>query len=406
MVRTARKPLFVACLSITALLASACMEISGNPVAGEIDVRKLEVGQYKVSKFSYNQNAGNSAALLEGFRMSEAVVPTVRIDSSLTYGRGGRATVDTADATDAGLADVSKPVLDRNKMITAFIASGTDKIPLSGGKSEPGATTITNMVLRFPDSQTAKTAARELEDADFNVAADINKKVPLSQYPDAYVHWRPGVPNMGTFMAYKDFVISLLIERPTADEQDLLSWVRKTLDAQVPLLDKFVPTPESKLSSLQVDPDDLLARVVVKDRPKNGTTTPDPTAFAVYGPTKIIHNANNESDIEKAVTASGADAIAYSDYSTVIRTRDDAGAQTMLSALVADESDHYDTIAAPNDLPGAKCVQLNSKGDTEIEYKNRCYVAYKRFIGVVSSDSEADVRQKIAAEYALLANSM
>ncbi|QLY31914.1 DUF7373 family lipoprotein [Nocardia huaxiensis] len=401
MVRISRKPLFVACLSITALLATACMKIDGTPVAAELDVRKLEVGKYEVSQFSYDQDPGKKAALLEGFRMSEAVVPTVRIDSSLTHGGIGRATSDTADATDTALADVSTPVLDRNRMLAAYVVGGSDREP-----DATGETSVMNMVMRFPDAQAAKTAARELEDVDFNVAADINKKLTLSQYPDAYIHWRPGVPNIGTFMAYKEFVISLLVVRPSADEQDLLSWVRKTLDAQVPQLDKFTPTPESKFSSLKVDPDNLLSRVVVKDRPTNGKGTLDPILFAVYGPTKLVQNASNESDIQKAVTDSGADAVAFNEDSAVVRTRDAGGAQVMLSALVADESDHYDSLPAPNDVPGAKCVKLNSKGDTQTEYKNRCYVAYKRFIGVVSSDSESDVRQKIAAQYALLANSM
>lgn len=57
-------------------------------------------------------------------------------------------------------------------------------------------------------------------------------------------------------------------------------------------------------------------------------------------------------------------------------------------------------------MPGAKCVQLNSKGDSSSEFKNRCYVTYKRYIGIVSSDDEPDVRQKAAAQYALLANSL
>ncbi|MFI6045101.1 hypothetical protein ACIA8C_25960 [Nocardia sp. NPDC051321] len=57
-------------------------------------------------------------------------------------------------------------------------------------------------------------------------------------------------------------------------------------------------------------------------------------------------------------------------------------------------------------MPGAKCLQLNSKGNPDREYKFRCYVSYKRYVGVVTSDKEPDVRQKVAAEYALLANSL
>ncbi|MRH88711.1 hypothetical protein GFY24_14870 [Nocardia sp. SYP-A9097] len=399
MVRNSRRSLFAACVSLTALLLTAC-SVSGTPTAGELDVRTLAVGGYPVDRHTYSQDAGSNGALLEGFRMSEAVVPTVQIDSALVYGGGGRATVDAADATKIGLATSSQPVLERNHLITAFAASGADQ---PDGVNQSGGTSVTNMVMRFSDDKTAKTAARELEDADFGVAPDLNKKLPLGKYPDAFVHWRPGIATVGAFLPYKQYVISLFIERPKADEKDLLDWVRKTFDAQVPVLDKFTPTPESNLTALKVDPNNLLARAVIKER---GSGTPDPKDFAVYGGTKIVHNANNQTKIGQAVTDSGADALATVGEAWLIRTRDDAGAQSLMAALLTDETDHYDSVGAPNDVPGAKCLQLNSKGDSNSEFKNRCYVSYKRYIGVVSSDDESDVRQKVAAQYALLANSL
>lgn len=404
MVRTARKPLFAVCLSLSALLLAACGNVSGTPLASEIDVRTLEVGTYPTDKHTYTQTTGSSGALLEGFRMSEAVAPVVAVDPAMIYGRGGRALVDAADATDSNLlAGVSKPVLERNNMLAAFAASGSDKTQLPGSKNTPDATTVTTVVLRFADEKTAKTAAKELEDADFGVAPDLNRKLSLSQYPDAYIHWRPGVANVGSFMPYKEFVISLFIERPKAEEKDLLDWVRKTYDADVPAVAQFKPTPQSQFSTLKIDPDSLLARVAVKDR---DSLTPDPRDFSVYGATKIVHDANNQTSVRKAVQDSGADTFAKADTGAVIRTRDNAAAVLLLDALVADESDHYDTIAAPKEVPGAHCVHLNSKGDTASEYKNRCYVTYKRYVGVVSSDDEPDVRQKVAAQYALFANSL
>ncbi|MFI6870124.1 hypothetical protein [Nocardia sp. NPDC050406] len=403
MVRSARKPLFAVGLSLTAALLAACGSVSGTPVAGEIDVRELEVGTYLTDKYTYKLTTGTSGALLEGFRMSEAVAPTVAVDPSLIFGRGGRATVDAADATESGLAAVSEPVLLRNNLLTAFTASGSDKIELPGQPDPVGATTVTTMLLRFADAKTAKTAARELEDADFGVAPDQNRKLSLSQYPDAYIHWRPGIATIGAFLPHEEFVVSLFIERPTAEEKDLLEWVRKSLAAQVPVLDKFEPTPQSGFSNLKVDPDGLLARVAVRDRDE---FAPDPREFNVYGATKLVHDANNQSNVRKAVQDSGAQAAAQADTGAAIRTRDEAGAKLLLDALVADESDHYETLTAPKDVPGARCVRLNGQGDPSSEYKNRCYVNYKSYVGVVSSDDEADVRQKIAAQYALFANSL
>ncbi|WP_433716582.1 DUF7373 family lipoprotein [Nocardia sp. CA-084685] len=60
---------------------------------------------------------------------------------------------------------------------------------------------------------------------------------------------------------------------------------------------------------------------------------------------------------------------------------------------------------APTDVPGAICQRLHRRGDTEKQSKHSCYVTYKRYVANVS-DNEADVRQKVAAQYALFANSL
>ncbi|WP_280246828.1 DUF7373 family lipoprotein [Nocardia abscessus] len=400
MVRTQRIALTASCLALAGMLAG-CAGVQGTPTAGEIDVRMLEVGTYPVDKHEYSQESGGKGALLEGMRMSDAVVPTVRIDPTLKFGRGSTVVADAEQALDF-VAKVSKPVFDNRKLVVGYAASGADRPdPVGQTNPAPDTTAVTNAVFRFPDEATAKLAARELEDVDIAVSPD-NRKLTSTKYPDAFVHWRPGVANVGAFMAHKEFVISLFIQRPIADGDDLVKWVDKTLAAEVAQLDKFAATPVNKLDSLKVDPDDLLARVAVADRK---TRAPDPAAFAVYGGYHTVHRADDESVHLRLIEDAGVDHIGLVDDSYVARTRDAAAAQKLLTGLQESEGAHYDPISAPKDVPGAKCLQLNSKGDPDREYKYRCYVAYKRYVGVVTSDKEPDVRQKVAAEYALLANS-
>lgn len=401
MVRTSRIALAASCIALTGLL-TGCGGVRGTATAGEVDVRRLEVGTYAVDRHRYNQDPGDKATLLEGMRMSDAVVPTVRIDPALSVGRGSTVIADAEQALDF-VAKVSKPVFDNRKLIVGYAASGADKPDPAGQTSPaPDATAVTNALFRFPDPAIAKIAARELEDVDIAVSPE-NQKLPSTKFPDAYIHWRPGVPTIGTFMAYKEFVISLFIQRPRADSADLVSWVDKTLTAQLARLDQFQATPQNKIKDLKVDPEGLLARVAVSDRTGR---TPDTATFAIFGADHMVHRSVDEAAHLRLVQEAGVDRTAVADDSYVARARDGAGARRLAAGLMESEGAHYDTIGAPKDVPGAKCLQLNSKGNPDREYKYRCYVTYKRYVGVVTSDKEPDVRQKVAAEYALLANSL
>ncbi|WP_067861435.1 DUF7373 family lipoprotein [Nocardia shimofusensis] len=393
----------------TALIAVAtvaalagCSAVSGTALPAEPDVRTLEVGPYQVTKHRYEQESGGRGALLEGMRMSEAVVPTVQIDPSLKYGRGSKVLADSEEAL-AFLAQVSKPVLDTRRFLTGFAAAGADEAdPPGQTRPAPDTTAVTNVVLRFPDEAVAKLAARELEDADIGVSPD-NQRLGSTEHPDAYIHWRPGIANAGAFIAHREFVVSLFVQRPTADSSDLVKWIDKTLDAQLPALDAFQPTPMAQFDSLKVDPDDLLARVVVEDRDDR---VPDASNFTIVDANDAVHNSDDQTAAQRLVEQTGADRVAVVDADSVFRVRDEDAGRALIDGLIGAAGDHYDPIDAPKDVPGAKCLQLNDSGDLEREYKYRCYVPYKRYVGIVVSDKEPDVRQKIAAQYALLANSL
>ncbi|WP_278264958.1 hypothetical protein [Nocardia sp. AG03] len=388
-----------AALCGAALLTLTGCAIEGSAVPGEADVRGLETGTYAVDRHHFDDTAGAKGALVEGMRMSAAVAPAVRIDSSLTYGRGGAVVGDVTRALDF-VANVSRPVLEKRKYVTGYAALGADKPdPADSKRPSADATAVSVFVLRFPDATAATLAARELEDADLAVSPD-NRKLTSTRYPEAYLHWRPGVATIGAFHAHEQFVISLFIQRPRAEATDLTDWADRALTAELAQLARFTATPADKLADLPVDPDRLLSRAVVEDR---RGLRPDQNVFGVYSTAHLVNRAYDQTARQELVDATGADQIAVVDGGSITRTRDQSASEALMKGLI-DSSDGFDTLPAPNDIPGAQCLKLRTPADDTYNY--RCYVPYKRYLGIVSAEREPEVRQKVSAQYALLANSL
>ncbi|WP_067688535.1 DUF7373 family lipoprotein [Nocardia jejuensis] len=392
--RATRIVTVVTTLALTALVAGCGTK--GTPVASELDVRTLDVGSYPVDRYTYDRDTNGNGPLLEAMRMSEAVVPSVRVDSTLKVGRGGIVLATMQDVVDVShLSSSAKPVLQKRGFIAGFAASGSDLNDV-GNVPDPASTTITIRLLRFPSSDNAKLAAKELEDADFAVAPDQNRKLSLSEYPDAFSHWRPGVANVGVTMPRKEFVVSVFVSRPKADQTDLLFWAKKTLDAEAPAIDAFAATPADSIDKLPVDPDRLLARTLVTDRDGH---TPNQDTFAIFGPNWLIHPAGDMSLRTRLVADTGMDSMAQADDSYLFRVRDAKAGAELVAGLISSLGETSTT--APDKVPDTKCVR--HKSDT-LSY--RCYVIYKRYVAAVNADSESDVHQRATAQYALLANSL
>ena len=203
-------------------------------------------------------------------------------------------------------------------------------------------------------------------------------------------------------MPYKQFVISLFIERPRSEEADLLAWVQKTIDAEVPALEHFRATPQSDLDSLPVDPGGLLARAVVRDR---SNRAPDADHFAVYATPAFVTISSDVPGRQRLADDTGMDAIAVADNSSVLRVRDaDAGGR-LIDGMITSSGQQYDPADAPRGIPGAKCLSLNSSGDVQKDSKFRCYVPYRRYVEVVNANSRDDIDKRANAAFALLANS-
>ncbi|MFE3193458.1 hypothetical protein ACFXHA_30955 [Nocardia sp. NPDC059240] len=403
MSRSARRTTVVVsiCLAVAGLL-TGCAQ-SGHPMAGEMDVRTLDVGGSAVDRFHYDTSANGHGDVLEGIRMAAAIAPSMKIDQSLDIGRGVSVHTQIADLVKHdGMPGVAEPILEKRGFIVSFATSGSDRPdPKDTGPADPNANSVSIVLMRFPSADNAKLAAREIEDADFAVALQQNVKLTIAEYPDAMAHYRPGINNIGVVMARKEFVLDIFASRPSADQRDLLSLAKRTLDADVPTIDAFQETPTDKLDTLQPDPDNLLSRVLVDKR--DAGRAPDPDNFVVWHPNWLLDNSDDQSPQQALLDKTGTDAFGYADDNEIYRVRDAAAGTDLMNGFTNLLGTTYSGDGAVDKVPGTQCGHW---ADLSSKKPYRCYVGYRRYMAVVYATDLATAKRKAAAQYALLANSL
>ncbi len=376
---------------------TGCSAVSGTAVPGEPDVRGLDIGSYPVTPLDMRWEYLNSlvgGTELAIMRLSDSVINGIDVDPKLKYNRGAKGFEDARAATEL-LADVNGPVLERHKFMFGLGITSADR---AKREKSIGETAVTIGVLQFPDAATAKAAARDLDQTDFAVAPDQNKAVALKKYPDAHSHWRPGIPSLGTTMAVGSYVLTLLVTWPSPDLDSLTSLAEKTYEIQVPLLKELPALSKREVLELPFDPDGMLRRILTSEEfffaPAAGTV-------GTFKPRGVLHWVGEPTDVQKAMQDSGVDSIALADDTYLWRTKDaDAAAKFAGSRLTASR---WTDIDAPKDVPDARCREDANPNDSDQKYV--CIVHYDRYVAQVQSGQPIDVRQRAAAQYALLANS-
>lgn len=403
--RTTRLSVCMATI-VTALSVAGCgSTVTGSSIPAELDVRKLDVGSYSTTpldmRYTY-QNDLSGGLKLAVMRLSDNVVTGMDIDPRFKYSTGSVPFVDAAKATTV-LADVTKPVLERNKMMFGFASGSVDKEPDKSGKKVDGQSFTTVAVMQFPSEAIAKQAATEIEEADFAVAADKNEKIALPSYPEAHTHWRPGVATIGSVMAKGNYVISLYLSHTTPDRAALEDLAEKSYAAQVPRLDALEPLTAEEVLFLENDPDGMLRRTFNP----NAMGLPDPGKQGSYTMQGFLHQVANTALWKQTLTDVGLDRFSLSyagSFSTsmLFRTRDAEAARRLASTIL---DGVYPGVAdAPAALPDAKCGEGKSTDDIE-KKRFRCVVTYRNYTATVEADQLRDAHQRAAAQYALLANS-
>ena len=393
-------------VAAVAVLTGACgSSVSGNGKAGEIDIRTLDIGRYSTDPREVSTVVSPELGkLLEGARMADAVALVSDIDPIFEYASAQivKDPQEAADALSLIETPVIKPVLEKYGMIVGFGVSGLDG-PLE--QFELGRSSNFVMVVnRFPSDDVARQAAVEIDAADFAVSPD-NAGVPIPRHPDAKAHWRPGHQSIGATQAHGPFVISIFTVTPTPNLDELSERVAKILDTEIPLLDKFSPTPVDKLTSLPVDVDNLESKALVT--PGEAIEVGDFANFGAHGglhfqpdkhyKDKLLQNAG----LERLVTDKG--------FPVLFKVRDEKAATDLVplwNAALKDSLDGKD-LAAKTGIPGAQCVEADKAEtpDAAASTDYICTFAYQNFMVMVQSDDSADVARRAAAQYSLLAKS-
>lgn len=345
----------------------------------------------------------DAGRVLEGRRMAGYVVGPWQVDPTLTSLAGG----GPALMTDfKQLGSVMYVTTMYRTSMTGFVVGFSSE----RSASDPN-TRLRNAVLRFPDDAAAATAASGLTEGALTmlVRTDISTD-PIPTEPIRPIPI-PGHPELnGTLLTFKDgdqtvrevslvsahgpFVL-VQVARAADGPEHAAALNGRALDLQVPLLDRFQPTPLPGLTALPLDPTGLVARTV----PARSDSSPlvngtyDPPGFLQLEPDPIKRG--------DAMTEAGVDVVSAG-LATVYQARDPSAAQHLAGALAdatAQQSGSQPAAAVPG-LPESRCVLVDEAGGALP--RTHCFAAVDRY--AISADARQPVTaaQQLAAQYKML----
>ncbi|MFE3026449.1 DUF7373 family lipoprotein [Nocardia tengchongensis] len=415
-----------------ALAAAAAMstltgcghDVSGAAAAAEIDVRKLEVGNYPTDPLEVRMTylrGWEGAKTLAVARLADNMVIGADVDPMFAHTLLSRE-LASPSGTSMVLADPVQPVLEQNRMVYGYSAAASTEArdtmngfevsgnfqPFGGVILSPTATSFNVTVIQFPDQQQAQAAGEGMEAADFDVAPDQNARVTLDRTTAAKAHWRPGVPSLAATLSDGRYVVSVFVQTPTADLNGLRSLADKVFAAQLPLLDNAPGLSKPEMFRLDYDPDAMLRRTL---HPAQYVSISADTEIT-HTPRGYLHYVEAPEVWRPLLDTNGVDRVSTAATGGLLfRTRDDKSARALWSGI---SSLTPSSAESPDQDPDTTCTRTTTPG---IDYpwvaysawnhKNKyiCTVRYHRYVAQVASDQLVDARQKAAAQYALLANS-
>jgi hypothetical protein len=286
---------------LVAVFAAGCGSGHGNspPPDPVINLNALDVGPYDPTPRDMGRPKNDYQAKdIEAERLGDTVPLASDIDPSLIYGGNANAIV------------FEDP---KETMLHNFESAGSDRAEFINStewpsQSEQNATAIDMSVMQFPDADTAKRAAGDFYDTDFNIDNGQSQPVPLSKYPDAHAQWRPGTPVVRSFLAHGSYVVAVVAFTPTADLANLTTLSQQAYTTEFPLLDQLPPISDEDTMNLSWDPDYMVSRTL--NSSQIGAMAISDTN-AVFGPRGILHYLPDRAFAKKSFTAMKADKFAH-----------------------------------------------------------------------------------------------
>ncbi|MGW0182022.1 DUF7373 family lipoprotein [Nocardia sp. NPDC003345] len=378
---------------LMAAVAGCGSAVEGRAVRVPTDTSGLTVGNYPTEPIEYG-TAGTEKAgrIREAHRLGDFVVIPFEIDPAFSRHIG----------------PVEPVVLDRRDMESLVVNDTFDEVAKdlvtgwvhnwsTGDGDTPETRQMAVAVLVFPDAETAKTVAAGLEHDDYTFNID-NRPAPFGRYPETRAHWRPGTASLGSWTSHDRYVVFVKYT-DNANRADLPTMVGSTealLDAQLPLLDEFRPTPRDQLASLPLDPDGLLARTHPKSQEIAAATGPT-SVFKGRGALHALSGINSLDFLD----AGRVTDIALGE-GIVIRSATAAGAQVLWDRFRPRGTDPAS--GTPIDTPHGlgENVACSAVGAAPATPTLLCAFQVDRYFAQIDGLQIQDLHQKTSAQYALL----
>ncbi|WP_433757233.1 DUF7373 family lipoprotein [Nocardia sp. CA-135398] len=397
----------VAMLAVALIAGSSCASsVDGKPLPGlaPVDLSTLKTGAAATEpspfKLRTSSNAAQSVRFIEARRMLNYVVHPFDVDRDLTSVGFVKLIADATSMTaDGALPEIYKPVGENNNLIAGAYVSR------SNGNLRSQKRLIVS-ILRFASDVDSKNAADDFA----RITTEQRERHPIhvEGYPDARATSADDL-SANAFQPHGPYVIAISAGIPQANQDKLAETIKKTIDLQIPALDRQKPVPVDDLLDLPLDPDGIMRRAApkAKDYSDPGFSLYDED-FGSFEPSGILHFERNPIEVRKAFEEGGVDLIGRR-ASTVYRARDLAAAIRLQTALT--EPDKNDTVLdPPPGLGDARCLRLDSK-DLNRQYSSFCAIVYDRYVAVVISSfpelARVDRRleERTAGQYSILAKS-
>ncbi|MCV7192667.1 DUF7373 family lipoprotein [Mycolicibacterium brumae] len=176
--------------------------------------------------------------------------------------------------------------------------------------------------------------------------------------------------------------------------------VGRILDRQIPLLEKYHPTPVADYANLPEDPTGLLAHTVPFNR---DTSAYETRKEGTYGPQSALAYQGDPLAIAEAFESSGTTSVLIR-RTRIFLTRDSASATELAEALAAQaQGDNRTFDGGIDGFPTARCYQASDGKTPRDLTSNYCQsVAGKYVIDVFDDGDARRIRQLLSAQFLLL----
>ena len=364
----------------------------------------LDTGAYPVTAGHPFGTAGAGGGYFEGQRMAEYVMGPWRADSMLrqleplpTLALFG------SDFGNEILPDPLPHVAIAHGFIAGF-SSTRKSLTLNPLRA------LQNMVMRFPDPQSAAAAAQEMTAVN---TGEAKRPVTILNHPEAsawaYDRGDGGVA-VRNFTAHGPYMLVQLAiaNHDYNNDQSAGLLVSGTLTQQGQMIDRFAPTDPARLAELPKDPSGwLLARVLWAPDEKA------PRTEGVWTPRAALHFETDPVESDALFDATGVEWMGQR-LTRVYQTKSPDGAARVV-AKFAEQTRALPGVSPVGvgvpGLPSAKCFvrssgfasPLDAPTIQQAQWHYKCIAQADRFAFVAFSQQQADAMQQTSAQWRILA---